>query len=111
MDPGVDPAVALSLQGWLDQLNADKPAAHDVPFFLASYRHACEAARASAVAGKGVSTNIDCPERYLDSGDGIHAIIYREGECKKCHAVVRSSKGRVVLIAVRPPVAGRVGRD
>jgi hypothetical protein len=110
-DPGTDSNVALGLQAQLDAINAESPAKHNVPFFLASYRHACVSARQSAQAGKGVSTNIDCPEKYLESDDGTHAIIYREGTCKRCRERARSTRGRVVLTSERPPAQGRVTRD
>jgi hypothetical protein len=111
MDEGVDPAVAQELQDRLDRLNETSVAEHNVPHFLASYRHACEGARQSKLAGKGVSTNIDTGELYVEHADGVHALLYREGTCKKCHQVARSKQGRVVLIAQRPPVSNRVARD
>lgn len=108
------------LQDFLDNLNGEDPPHHDVPAFLANYRHPCTRARQSAkLGGKGVSTAIDLKERYVllsdadpSAPDGSeYALVYREGKCKRCGQVARSRTARVVLTSERPPISGRVARD
>lgn len=106
----IDPKMAEELQKVLDNINAKEPPQIDPLPFLANIRHTCLKAR-GAKNGRGVSTAIQLHERYLEHADGVHALVYREGVCKKCGSLARSSKGRVVLIEERPPVYGRVGRD
>jgi hypothetical protein len=134
MDEGVDPDVAQVLQAGLDTLNALVPPQHIAPNFLGNFRHLCMAARQAKMTGKGVSTAITLKEKYIvgwevsevtdgtgfvvdrhifahtDTPGSTHAIIYREGKCVKCKDIARSDVGRVVLIADRPPVEGRVAR-
>jgi hypothetical protein len=120
--PGVDEDLARLLQEGLDGLNEADPPVMFVPHFLNNPRHECTGARQSKnVGGKGISTATDTKERYVKGWEGTKridatqddevAIIYREGKCKKCGAVVRSETGRVVLTEKRPPATGRVARD
>ncbi len=104
------PTVEAELQEALRSINEEHPAQMDPLPFLANIRHTCPKAR-GAKAGRGVSTAIQLHERYLEHEDEVHALVYREGTCKKCGSVARSSKGFVVVIEDRPPVYGRVGRE
>lgn len=111
VDDGVDEGEARALQEDLDELNEREPVDHVVPFFVANFRHPCDAARQSKqLAGKGVSTAIDMKERYVLSESERTALVYREGSCKRCGQTARSERGRAVDPAKRPPVSGRVGR-
>lgn len=111
MDPGVDSLRACELQSLLDDLNESSPADLDAPVVLILPRHGCPKARQARAAGRAVSVAIRLKEIYRESYDGIHAIIYREGMCPRCNQTARSKRGRVVLIAERPPLEGRVARD
>lgn len=111
--PGVDREVARILQELLDKLNAKDPRMLDVPWMIANPRHPCPKARQSHnLGGREVSAAIDCKERYLVLAEFPEvALIWREGVCKRCGMGARSSRGRVVLVADRPPVSGRVARE
>lgn len=110
MDAGVDAEIAQELQDRLDRINGENLADIDPPPYLANIRHECTRARQAKRNGRAVSTAIQLREQYMEHDDGEHALVYREGVCTRCHAVARSSQGRAVLIAERPPVFGRVGR-
>jgi hypothetical protein len=110
MDPGVDSLVAHLAQSSLDTLNELQPADYDAPVVLILFRHGCPKARQAKAAGKAVSVAIRLKEMYLPI-DELHALLYREGSCPKCGQTARSKRGRVVLIAERPPLEGRVARD
>lgn len=111
VDEGVDLHAARALQDSLDRLNAADPAGLDAPYFLAKIRHGCTKTRLSGPTGRPVAAPLDLKEVYVPSSDEVHALIYRQGECPKCHLTARSRVGRAVLTAQRPPVYGRVGRD
>lgn len=113
--------IAQGLQAGLDALNAKDPTDFDPPTFLANPRHPCSGHRIAKSTGRPVSTAIDLKERYvvgweedgspvMEVGDAKIAIIYREGKCLKCGYTARSSKGKIVKVAERPPLMGRVAR-
>ena len=122
-------AVAAALQGYLDDLNAQDPADHDSPWTSSVYRHPCPASRVGRKIGRATSTAIGLHERYVtveaassftEGGElpaGVRlgdldawALIYREGRCPRCGQTARSSVGRIVSTAERPPLVGRLGR-
>lgn len=111
IDPGVNPLVAEELQRVLDSINVQSPVDNDAPVVLALPRHGCPKARQARSAGRAVSSAIRLKEVYLAHQDGVHALIYREGQCPKCHQTARSKRGRVVLVVDRPPLEGRVARN
>jgi hypothetical protein len=108
------------LQAGLDQLNESSPPVYDPNPLLAIYRHPCSEARVARRTGRPVSTAIDLKEIYVtrwvdgrpesDPNDEF-ALLFRQGICKHCMQPARSRKGRLVLVADRPPVLGRVGRQ
>jgi hypothetical protein len=99
------------LQEWLGQVNAQDPPDYDAPSLLGIYRHPCERARHPFA-----STAISLKERYVTpaeaqiADDTSVALVFREGVCKRCGKKARSSRGRMVDTATRPPITGRVAR-
>lgn len=98
------------LQDRLDRLNAEDPADMDLPAFMGQARHGCKRHRFSGPEGNPVSSPLEVREVYWTSDDGEHALIFKEGKCRRCGFTGRSHKGRAVLVADRPPLTGRVAR-
>jgi hypothetical protein len=84
-------------QAALDALNADRPPGMTVLTVARVCRHAC---------GSRGSRALVLREHYETSPDGLLAFIWRDGHCSSCGMTARSSGGRVVLAAERPPLAG-----
>ena len=111
MHPDVDVKVAKALQSVLDETNSSDPVElHPAPL-IAIQRHGCSEARQAKKLGRPVQVAIQLKERYLLTPDEEVALLFREGECPKCHIRARSLVGRVVLTAERPPLQGRVARE
>ncbi len=125
---------AEALQGWLDGQNALQPPLYDPPWFAGRYRHTCpvRADRSTALDLKeryvtlqelidreevdgwefdySGADEVDVELGIEDTSPRSVAIIYREGRCKFCGQEARSSVGKVVNVADRPPLEGRVAR-
>ena len=100
------------LQARLDALNAQSPADMDLPHFVGQARHGCKHHRFSGPDHDlAVSSPLEVREVYWPSEDGEHALIFKEGQCRRCGFTGRSQVGRVVLVADRPPLTGRVARS
>lgn len=110
MDPGVDPAKAIEMQRDLDALNAKEPPDLFPSPLMGLQRHGCTEARQAKAIGRPVQVAIRLKEKYDADEESGHAIVYREGRCPSCKTTARSRVGRVVLIANRPPIEGRVSR-
>lgn len=95
---GVAADVAADLQARLDALPLPGMV---VPWFLANVRHEC--------AG-GHQRSLALNEHYERHDDGVHAVLWREGSCRRCSLTARSEQARVVIAAERPPLSGRVAR-
>ena len=120
--------VFKALQGHLDDLNTIYPPDYDPPWTSSVFRHPCAQSRIAKHTGRATSAALTLNERYVtlrevfshDSPDVApveldpvlddYAIIFREGTCGRCGQKARSSIGRVVLTAERPPLEGRVSR-
>lgn len=109
--------VVEALQGHLDALNGTDPPDTYVPWTSKVFRHPCPASRIARQTGRATSVGIDLHERYVHlwevwpKGDiDGWAITYREGRCAGCGLTARSKVGRIVEVAVRPPLEGRVAR-
>lgn len=82
------------------------------PTVISNYRHLCP-------ARDGKSTALELHEIYVLSPiyaehgvpAGRFAYLWREGRCRGCGHVARSSVGRVVEAKKRPPLSGRVTRS
>ena len=110
------------LQAGLDELNRRLPVDMDIPSFLGNARHGCPKSRLSGPEGREVSTALEVREVYaygwaadgepvLAPGGEELAIIYKQGRCRNhCGYDGRSSRGWVVRVEDRPPLAGRVAR-
>jgi hypothetical protein len=120
-------SVVALLQAHLDGLNKQTPPDYDPPWTSAVFRHPCRKSRVAKHTGRPTSAAIPLTERYLTlrevvitDGDGEDpasdfidqfAIIFREGVCGRCGQTARSSVGRIVATAERPPLEGRVSRE
>lgn len=116
-----DPEIVESLQEGLAKLNKYSPA-FDIPYFLALPLHDCKKARKtkkSPTTMRPVTTKemyvvgwkyhkdplgVDPVEFVPEKTVEKLAIIYREGFCVACNQYGRSSAGRVVETALRPPL-------
>jgi hypothetical protein len=101
----------VDLQAKLDALNAASPADMDLPHYIGQARHGCKRHRFSGPDHSlAVSSPLEVREVYWPSEDGVHALIFKEGQCRRCGFTGRSMVGRLVLMAERPPLTGRVAR-
>jgi hypothetical protein len=63
-----------------------------------------------AVAPKGPDfPHHDCDGSKVVAADGQFAFIWKEGRCSGCGLTVRTTAGRFVIAADRPPENGRTG--
>lgn len=101
----------MDLQARLDALNAEDPPDLDLPFFIGQARHGCLRHRFSGPDHSlPVSSPLEVREVYWPDDDGEHALLFKEGRCRRCGYTGRSHVGKVVSVAERPPLSGRVSR-
>ena len=110
----------MELQEGLDALNAASPPDMDLPPYIGQARHGCLKHRFSQDGTRPVSSPLEVREVYAygweagkpvvsDDGSTV-ALIYKEGRCRRCGFTGRSTTGREVEVAKRPPLTGRVSR-
>lgn len=99
--------VFKDFQQRLDDLNAEDPPDLNSPPYLSNIRHPCKQHRTAARISK---VSLPLHEVYWTEEEGPHAFLFREGKCPRCGTVARSTTGRLVLAAERPPMHGRQGR-